>query len=180
MHAARCRVRTRVSGCDEGSQVAWRFFITLCRVRLRSSPLFSMMQRLACLALLLLLVAPLVSRTLENAASVLDGPLCHSQPWQAGEALDAVGGKAHAAQRSADVLTATAERWLGDKQDLRHADGGHAVACDYCLLAARLLPWLLLACLLWALSRCRLAVARLAIASPIAARWWAHAPRGPP
>ncbi|MCS3747637.1 hypothetical protein FHY18_003248 [Xanthomonas arboricola] len=142
--------------------------------------MFSMMQRLACLALLLLLIAPLVSRTLENAASVLDGPLCHSQTLQAGEALDAVGGKAHAAQRSADVQAATAERWLGDRQDLRHADGGHGFACDYCLLAARLLPWLLMVCLLWALSRSRLAVERLAVASPIAARWWAHAPRGPP
>ncbi|PPU75032.1 hypothetical protein XmelCFBP4644_03860 [Xanthomonas melonis] len=142
--------------------------------------MFSMMQRLACLAVLLLLAAPLVSRTLGNDAGVLDGPLCHSQPWQAGEALDAVGGKVRDAQRSADALTATAERWLGDRQDQRHADGGHAFVCDYCLLAARLLPWLLMACLLWTQSRGRLAVSRLTTASPLAARWWAHAPRGPP
>ncbi|KHL58393.1 hypothetical protein OZ13_04685 [Xanthomonas cannabis pv. cannabis] len=138
------------------------------------------MQRLACLALLLLLIAPLVSRTLENASGFLDAPLCHSQPWNAGEARDAVVGKPHAAQRSADAQAATVNRWLSDMQELHHADGGHAVACDYCLLAARLLPWLLTACLLWALSRDRLAVAHLAATSPTAARWWAHAPRGPP
>ncbi|MEA9577907.1 DUF2946 family protein [Xanthomonas nasturtii] len=147
-------------------------------MRLRPSPLFSMMQRLACLALLLLLVAPLVSRTLENASGVLDGPLCHSQPWPAGEAADAVG--VHAAQLSADAQAGTAKRWPSAQHDLHHTDGGHAFACDYCLLAARLLPWLLLACVLFALRRGRRAVERLAAAAPPAARWLAHAPRGPP
>ncbi|WP_316688830.1 MULTISPECIES: DUF2946 family protein [Xanthomonas] len=139
-----------------------------------------MMQRLACLALLLLLVAPLVSRTLENASGVLDGPLCHSQPWPAGKVADAVGGNVHAAQLSADAQAGTAKRWPSAAHDLHHTDGGHAFACDYCLLAARLLPWLLIACVLFAFSRGRRAVERLAAAAPSAARWWAHAPRGPP
>ncbi|EGD11576.1 hypothetical protein XVE_0084 [Xanthomonas vesicatoria ATCC 35937] len=141
--------------------------------------MFSMMQRLACLALLLLLVAPLVSRSLSNAAGFLDGPLCHSQPWQAGVRA-AAGGDAHAAQWSAGAQVGTAKRWLSAEHDLHQADGGHVPTCEYCLLAARLLPYLLMACVLFAPSRGVLAPERLAAAPRLAARRLAHAPRGPP
>ena len=49
-------------------------------------PLRRLMQHLACLAVLLLVCAPLVSRTLNGAQRFLDAPLCQSQPDQAGNA----------------------------------------------------------------------------------------------
>jgi hypothetical protein len=63
-----------------------------------------------------------------------------------------------------------------------HDDGGmpHAPACDYCLLAARLLPLLgvLLLVLPWLRPRAPLATPRPPVVDTCS--WRAHAARGPP
>ncbi|MEA9941252.1 DUF2946 family protein [Xanthomonas campestris pv. raphani] len=177
-----CNARRANPGVGLRRRVAGglRFFHYTLPVRLLPSPLFSLMQRLACLAVLLLLCAPLVSRTLADTSRFLDAPLCHSQPWQLSDASEADGSSVHAMRRLADAQAGAAHQELSAEHRLHNAGGGNAGACEYCLLATRLLPLLLMACLLFAPVRDRLAVARRAVAGPVAARWWAHAPRGPP
>ncbi|WP_267475677.1 DUF2946 family protein [Xanthomonas axonopodis pv. poinsettiicola] len=138
------------------------------------------MQRLACLSALLLLCAPLVSRALDDASRFLDVPLCQSGPWHIGDAPKAVNIDAHAMQLLAGTQAGADHQVSSARHDQHNADGGHAADCDYCLLAARLLSLVLLACLLFAPIRNRLAVARIASIVLLAARWCAHAPRGPP
>ncbi|MGX2089677.1 DUF2946 family protein [Xanthomonas axonopodis] len=117
---------------------------------------------------------------LADTSRFLDAPLCHSQPWQLGDEPKTDGSSVHAMQRLADAQAGAAHQELSAEHRLHTAGGGNAGACEYCLLTTRLLPLLLMACLLFAPVRDRPAVARRAAAGPAAARWWAHAPRGPP
>lgn len=177
-----CNARAASPGVGLRRRVAGglRFFQYNLSVRFLPSPVFSLMQRLACLAALLLLCAPLVSRTLADTSRFLDAPVCHSEPWQVGDAPETDGSNIYAMQRLAGAQAGAAHQELSTEHRLHNAGGGNAVACEYCLLATRVLPLLLMACLLFAPVRDRLAAARRAAAGPVAARWWAHAPRGPP
>ncbi|WP_141057634.1 DUF2946 family protein [Stenotrophomonas rhizophila] len=57
---------------------------------------------------------------------------------------------------------------------------GHGEACEYCMMASRLMPWLaVLILLLPALAVIAPTVLR-AVATPRSLRWPAHAARGPP
>lgn len=57
---------------------------------------------------------------------------------------------------------------------------GHGEACEYCMMASRLMPWLaVLFVLLHALQLSAPAVPRT-VATPRSLRWPAHAARGPP
>jgi len=57
---------------------------------------------------------------------------------------------------------------------------GHGEACEYCMMASRLMPWLaVLILLLPALQLLAPAVPRT-VATPRSLRWPAHAARGPP
>ncbi|MCC4589838.1 DUF2946 family protein [Xanthomonas campestris pv. cannae] len=130
-------------------------------VRLRQLP--SCWAALAALALGLLLLAPPISQWRQartEAAAQQDQALCTS----GGLRLAALAGAVSAAHGG------------------HHDDAGlaHASACDYCLLAARLLPWvaLLLALLPWCCPPAPRAALRRRVVTAIARR--AHPPRGPP
>ncbi|WP_254460647.1 DUF2946 family protein [Xanthomonas sacchari] len=129
------------------------------RLRQPSSPWAA----LAALALGLLLLAPPISqwRQAQAAATGLqDQALCSG----GGLRLSGLAGAALAAHGG------------------HHDDAGlaHAPACDYCLLAARLLPWvaLLLALLPWRCPPAPVAALRSRVVSAIPRR--AHPARGPP
>ncbi|MET0551018.1 MAG: DUF2946 family protein [Xanthomonas sp.] len=129
--------------------------------RLRQPP--SLWTALAALALGLLLLAPPISQWRQaqaEAAALQDQALCTS------------GGL-----RLAALAGAMASAHGG-----HHDDAGlaHAPACDYCLLAARLLPWvaLLLALLPWRCLPAPLAALRSRAITATARR--AHPARGPP
>ncbi|MEQ8034340.1 DUF2946 family protein [Xanthomonas sp. WHRI 6106] len=126
---------------------------------------------LACLAVALMLVAPLVSRWNQARASE---PMCTSGP-----ALDTVAAQ-HAGHLPAQHAGhsqhgSAASHRVGD-QDA----GLHGEACDYCVLAARLLPWLalLVLCLLRVLPSPTPGHTRLWAWSAL--RWTALGARGPP
>ncbi|WP_420010205.1 DUF2946 family protein [Xanthomonas sacchari] len=118
----------------------------------------------ALLAALLLVVAPMASRLLE--AATLPVPLCTAAGLQADANVPPQHGAVHAGHEDAS----------GTQRD----HGPAHAACDYCLLAARLLPWLAIVLLLAG------ALPAPATATPLrhrihaAVRWRAHAPRGPP
>ncbi|MCC8500301.1 DUF2946 family protein [Xanthomonas hortorum] len=156
------------------------FFHYTLPVRSLHTPLSKLMQHLASLAVLLLVLAPLVSRTSGNAHSFLESPLCQSRTTQA----DAAPGLVvrfindHRFRISADAGAVNA--LPGIKHDMQGAATQHASVCDYCGLAARLLPWLLIALVVFALIRARRASERCVAVRVCAARWWAHSPRGPP
>ncbi|MET7141108.1 DUF2946 family protein [Xanthomonas sp. PPL139] len=130
-------------------------------VRLRQLP--SCWAALAALALGLLLLAPPISQWRQaqaQAAALQDQALCTS----GGLRLAALAGAVSAAHGG------------------HHDDAGlaHAPACDYCLLAARLLPWvaLLLALLPWCCPPVPGAALRSRVVTATARR--AHPVRGPP
>ncbi|MBO9880277.1 DUF2946 family protein [Xanthomonas sp. D-109] len=118
----------------------------------------------ALLAALLLVVAPVASRLLE--AATLPVPLCTAAGLQADADLPPPHGAVHAGH--------------DDASGVQRDHGPAHAACDYCLLAARLLPWLAIVLLLAA------ALPAPATATPLrhrihaAVRWRAHAARGPP
>ncbi|HDS1676977.1 TPA: DUF2946 domain-containing protein [Stenotrophomonas maltophilia] len=115
--------------------------------------------QLAVLATLLMVLAPLVSRALQAQ------PMDHA----------ARVGMDHAAMGHDQHGTAPAS-------PSRPADphAMHGEACEYCVLAMRLLPWLaVLVLLLPLLWRPRLVFPWSQRVLPIA-RWPAHAARGPP
>lgn len=130
-------------------------------VRLRQLP--SCWAALAALALGLLLLAPPISQWRQaqaEATALQNQALCTS----GGLRLAALAGAMSAAHGG------------------HHDDAGlaHAPACDYCLLAARLLPWvaLLLALLPWRCPPAPVAVLRRRVVTATARR--AHPVRGPP
>ncbi|MEB1528335.1 DUF2946 family protein [Xanthomonas campestris pv. campestris] len=120
---------------------------------------------LATLAIVLMLTAPLLSRWQQAQSSAWTdagaGALCSSRGLQASPSLPIAMMASHAGV---------------------HDDGGmsHEQACDYCLLAARLLPWVALLLVLLPWLRPRLPAASRCIRIVKAAPWRAHAARGPP
>ncbi|TYD32567.1 hypothetical protein CEK63_17640 [Xanthomonas sontii] len=118
----------------------------------------------ALLAALLLVVAPVASRLLEDAS--LPVPMCTAAGLQA----------------AADVLPQHAAVHAGhdDASGAQRDHGPAHAACDYCLLAARLLPWLAIVLLLAAVLPPPRAATPLRHRVHAALRWRAHAARGPP
>lgn len=128
---------------------------------------------LACLAVALMLVAPLISRWSQARAPE---PMCMSGPAPAAAAVHAghAPAQAHGAVPP-DHAMAGAMHHAGD-----HDTALHGEACDYCMLAARLLPWLAL------LVLCLLPRRPVQMPLPATVRAWSalHWPalgaRGPP
>lgn len=126
---------------------------------------------LACLAVALMLVAPLISRW--SQARALE-PMCMSGP-----AL-ATGTAVHAGHVPAQAQSAAHpdHSMPGAKQRAGDHDAAlHGEACDYCMLAARLLPWLVL-CLLQRRPVPMPLPATVRVRSAL--RWSALGARGPP
>lgn len=117
------------------------------------------------LAVVLMLAAPVLSRWQQarsgDWAAATASALCTSRGLQSVLALPALSLPAHAGAHDDDGMA-------------------HEHVCDYCLLAARLLPLLalLLLVLPWLRQRAPLAAPR----APVVATgiWRAHAARGPP
>lgn len=145
-------------------------------------PLRRLMQHLACLAVVLLVCAPLVSRTLNGAQRFLDAPLCQSQPDQAGNATRSVLLRAKIAgdESPASINSAALDAWPGSMHHEDHGAAHGALACDYCVLSARLLPWLLVVLLVFPLLRAAVPGEGTVAPGSLKARWRAHTPRGPP
>jgi hypothetical protein len=136
------------------------------------------MHRLALMGALLMAVAPVISRWVQSQASGAAPvaaqaiqALCHGQALP----LAAMQHGGHAMPMA-----------MGMSMSMDHGDGmpmppGHdEAACDYCVLAANLLPFVLVLLLL---SLLQPAIGRVqqVLASPRAsAAWPAHAARGPP
>jgi len=121
-----------------------------------------LMQRLAAVALLLMLLAPLISRWQQaHSATAIDDPLlCQSE--------------AHAHTHHANTNSLTNHHSHTDHHD------DHGIACDYCVLITRLLPLLVW---LWLFPTLLCTVApnlHLASLAPQATYWPAPHPRGPP
>lgn len=159
------------------------------------------MQRLAVLAVLLMLCAPLLSRWVQahgplpptllgaaapahtTSAAVHAGMPGHAHADMAmaadtgSAAAMAMTMHGHAADAPTDAATAAAHGSHGQAGDSHAA---HGEACDYCLLAGRLLLVLAVAWLLLPPLRPPLPLLRrlLAVFVPVLQR--AHAPRGPP
>ncbi|MEA9793514.1 MULTISPECIES: DUF2946 family protein [Xanthomonas] len=145
-------------------------------------PLRRLMQHLACLAVVLLVCAPLVSRTLNGAQRFLDAPLCQSQPDQAGNATRSVLllAKIAGGESPASINSAAPDAWPGSMHHEDHGAAHGALACDYCVLSARLLPWLLVVLLVFPLLRAVVPGEGTVAPESFKARWRAHTPRGPP
>lgn len=149
---------------------------------IRTGHLHRLLHRLALLATLLMVFAPLLSRALQPAP-VLEVPDCTSEGLrpQAASAVHHAAVASHDGSRgdagiSARVDVATHAHDSGGIAS--HAD--HGVLCDYCVLAARLLPWLAVALLLLPLLRAAAPHVLSPLLAPAARHWPAHAPRGPP
>lgn len=123
------------------------------------------MIRFAAVATLLMLFAPLLSRALQAPAAVAaTAHMAHEMP-----------GMDHHHAAHAPAAPGQAH---GDTSANPHA--AHGEACDYCVLAMRLLPWLALLVLLASVPiRPLLPVSRQGV-FPASLHWPAHPARGPP
>lgn len=163
---------------------------------------FAVLLQLAFVATLLMALAPLVSRWQQAqgpSVMLMPGGMAHVMPPGAADIDPAPhSGMSHhdmhvmAASDSAthDMAmhhmsmhdmpghaTATAHTEPAAPID-PHA--GHGEACEYCMMASRLMPWLaVLLVLLPALAVIAPPVLR-SVATPRSLRWPAHAARGPP
>lgn len=129
---------------------------------------------LACLAVALMLLAPLISRW--SQARMLE-PMCMSGPALSTSAAvhaSHAPAQAHSAVPRDHGMPGAPQR-AGD-----HDAALHGEACDYCMLAARLLPWLALLVLCLLQRRPVPMPLPAAVRAWSALRWTALGARGPP
>ena len=153
------------------------------RAMLRHRRFLGLMHRLALLGALLMVVAPVVSRWLQgqDQAEPLRAlaALCTSGGLRlvdrAGAASQPAGHGDHAPGLAMDM--AAMGHAAPDGMPADHHDG---MACDYCLLAARLLPFVLILLLLPLLQAAPSLLPEHRAPPRQALPWPAHAARGPP
>lgn len=140
---------------------------------------FAVLLQLAFVATLLMALAPLVSRWQQAqgpSVMLMPGGMAHVMPPGAAD----IDPAPHSGMSHHDMpghATATAHTEPAAPID-PHA--GHGEACEYCMMASRLMPWLaVLLVLLPALAVIAPPVLR-SVATPRSLRWPAHAARGPP
>ncbi|MGV8960993.1 MAG: hypothetical protein ACOH1V_11525 [Stenotrophomonas sp.] len=155
---------------------------------------FAILLQLAFVATLLMALAPLVSRWQQAHA---DTPLqlmpmttgggfhlmpatpaaspAHAGP--AGHHGDHHAMAGHAQHPAAGVIPSANDAPVPMPVD---AHAGHGEACEYCMMASRLLPWLAVALLLLPLLPVIGPRVVRATATPRTLRWPAHGARGPP
>ena len=153
------------------------------RAMLRHRRFLGLMHRLALLGALLMVLAPVVSRWLQgqDQAEPLRAlaALCTSGGLRlvdlAGAASQPAGHGDHATGLAMDM--AAMGHAAPDGMPADHHDG---MACDYCLLAARLLPFVLILLLLPLLQAAPSLLPEHRAPPRQALPWPAHAARGPP
>jgi hypothetical protein len=143
---------------------------------------YAVLLQLAFIATLLMALAPLLSRWQQahgDPVMLMPGGMTHVMP--APPAGDAPTPMAHHHGMHHE----------GMHHDVAHASpppspppldphAGHGEACEYCMMASRLMPWLaVLLVLLPALPVIAPPILR-SVATPRSLRWPAHAARGPP
>lgn len=148
------------------------------RVNVRRRP-FALLLQLAFVATLLMALAPLVSRWQQAHADapvmVMPSGMVHAMPPAA-----ASPGHAHHAMPMADTSRHDLHTHAPSASPPMDEHAGHGEACEYCLMASRLMPWLVvLILLLPALPVIAPPVLR-AVTTPRSLRWPAHGARGPP
>jgi len=140
---------------------------------------FSVFVALAVLATLLVIVGPLISRwqaygVLPAASSALEAPS------PAGMSMEGMHHHHHAAMAAAAEPAAAAASPAPAPAKDPHAGHRMGVDCDYCLLAARLLPWLVFALLVLPLLRAP-APRLVQVVGRTGKAWHGHlGARGPP
>lgn len=144
---------------------------------IRSRPFLAAMHRLAFVATLLMVCAPLVSRWLQ-AAPPDPQALCTTEGLRVAALASPAMDGAHAGHAMA--TTAGEAHGGGHAPDDGSGHAEHGFACDYCVLAARLLPWLAVALLVLPLLRAMAPGLRFAAIAPASTYWPAAVPRGPP
>ncbi len=137
---------------------------------------YAVFLQLAFVATLLMALAPLVSRWQQAHAEapvmLMPTGMTHALPAlpdaHAGHGMPQHDGQHHVMQH-------------GDMQHTPMSEhAGHGDACEYCMMASRLMPWLaVLILLLPAMPVIAPRVLR-AVPTPRSLRWPAHAARGPP
>ncbi|MFL9584434.1 DUF2946 family protein [Stenotrophomonas sp. AB1(2024)] len=148
---------------------------------------YAVLLQLAFVATLLMALAPLVSRWQQAqgpSVMLMPGSMAHVMPAGSTHGMSMHGMSAHdmsmhdtSMHSMAGHAAAPADTTPATPID-PHA--GHGEACEYCMMASRLMPWLaVLILLLPALPVIAPAVLRT-VAAPRSLRWPAHAARGPP
>ena len=146
---------------------------------IRSRLLMTTMQRLAALAVLLMLVAPLVSRWVQTQREMALGAMCTAQGMEMSAVLPMMGMVHDMSGMAHDMRGG----YVHGEKGGGHADGGmatHEEACEYCALAARLLPLLLVLVLLAPLLYRQASPLWRAFVFVAGVHWPAHPARGPP
>jgi hypothetical protein len=145
---------------------------------------YAVLLQLAFVATLLMALAPLVSRWQQaqgDPVMLMPDGMAHVMPHHEmtphampAHAMAMHGGSLHDMSGEAAAAAHPAPAAAVDP----HA--GHGEACEYCMMASRLMPWLaVLILLLPALPVIAPTLLR-AVAIPRSLRWPAHAARGPP
>ncbi len=154
---------------------------------------YAVLLQLAFVATLLMALAPLVSRWQQahgDPVMLMPGGMAHVMPVEAaGAGMSHHGMTPHAMPAHAMPMHGTSLHEMSSEAAAAahtapaaavdpHA--GHGEACEYCMMASRLMPWLaVLILLLPALPVIAPTLLR-AVVLPRSLRWPAHAARGPP
>lgn len=158
---------------------------------------YAALLKLAFVATLLMALAPLVSRWQQAqgpSVMLMPGGMAHVMPRSAAslEPMPHSGMSHHDMHAMAASDSDTHDMAMHDMSGHAAATAhpqpaapidphaGHGEACEYCMMASRLMPWLaVLIVLLPALPIIAPTVLR-SVATPRSLRWPAHAARGPP
>lgn len=150
---------------------------------------YAVLLQLAFVATLLMALAPLVSRWQQA-----QGPSVMLMPGGMAHVMPAHEVTAHAMPAHDMTMHGSSMHDMSMHDMSRHAGApaatapaapidphaGHGEACEYCMMASRLMPWLAVLILLLPALRVIAPPVLRSAATPRSLRWPAHAARGPP
>jgi hypothetical protein len=164
-------------------------------VNVRRRP-YAVLLQLAFVATLLMALAPLVSRWQQAHADaplmLMPSGMAHAMPVadapadpHAGHGMPASHQHQHQAMPMHDMpmhgmATHAAAPSPSAPAPPLDEHAGHGEACEYCMMASRLMPWLAVLILLLPALPVIAPTVLAAAATPRSLRWPAHAARGPP
>ena len=146
---------------------------------LRQRRFLQVMHRLALMGALLMAIAPVVSRWVQSETDPLgqSTALCTSRGMQQLD-LGAIMASAHAAHTmSMDLAMPGMDHGNAGAMPVDRHDG---MACDYCVLAANLLPFVLVLLGLPLLLHAAMRLPAVPTMPRATSAWPAHGARGPP